>query len=355
MKRSKKSIALESCIWLATALYQALTIYIDFWHEFIPCFNTSLVFTGLWVLLSIAVRRLVSAVPFQSVKPWQFVFLHVVAGTVFSETWMFFSAVIFSFLWGIQTAVEIIPIAWFRFTTGLSVYILLVTIFALQNYHHQLRENEMQKASLEVLVLQMRMKAFRVQLNPHFIFNTLNTVNSLLMSAPRKAQKALLQLSDMLRYLLKNLDADVVTLNSELAFLRKYFELEKIRFGKRIEFRETVERSLGNVLIPSMILQPLVENAVVHGLQNGRRPGFVHLIACRENRQLKIQIIDNGIGNASIGKFSDAHYGVALDVLNRRLRDLYGESSRVLLEDGKPNGTVALLYVPELRTANVRD
>ena len=151
----------------------------------------------------------------------------------------------------------------------LAIYIVIVIIVRsirqLLNFHRELRQKDLLEERLKALATQAELKALKAQINPHFLFNSLNTVASLTNTDPHKAEEATLKLADVFRYTLSSSNREFVTLQDELDFLDSYLDVEKARFGDRLEVIKSVQPEILNTRIPSLILQPLVENCLKHG------------------------------------------------------------------------------------------
>jgi len=167
---------------------------------------------------------------------------------------------------------------------ALATIILFVIIFgmvigftyALQ-FSREARERERTANALKSLVVEAELRALRSQINPHFLFNVLNSINSLISQNPYLARKMVVRLSDLLRMVLDGRDQALVPLKQELGFARAYLEIEEIRFKERLVYREEIDPGLEDTLFPAMVLQPLLENAVRHGIAGCREKGVIHL------------------------------------------------------------------------------
>ena len=214
---------------------------------------------------------------------------------------------------------------------------------ALRSYR-ELKERERTEERLRALATEAELRALKAQINPHFLFNTLNTIASMIHADPAGAEATVERLSEMFRYVLVGSERGLVPLEEELSFVDGYLEIERARFGQRLSVsREIDDRVLG-VPIPSLSLQPLVENAVQHG----RGPqGRVELTirAVREGDEVVISIADQGPGMPS-GQGVRPRIGVGLHNVDERLRKTYGEEYRLVTRDNVPRGTVVVVRIP---------
>ena len=200
--------------------------------------------------------------------------------------------------------------------------LLFFTLFAGVNfaiaYYRVAVERARAMETLRAELAEAELRALRAQINPHFLFNTLNAIASLIRSDPVAAEETTTRLADVFRYALNASDTGVARLGDELAFLRDYLAIERTRFGDRLRFEEHVEPGLDEAIVPSLLLQPIVENAVRHGISGRPEGGRVVLEARREGDQLRVAVSDDGRGfdTATDGAGS----GFGLHSVRERLR-----------------------------------
>lgn len=153
-----------------------------------------------------------------------------------------------------------------RIISGIFYYSVFVLVYYVVAYYMDIQEKVKKEAHLETLIKEVELDALKNQINPHFLFNSLNSVSSLTITSPEKAQEMIIKLSDYLRYSLTNKEQQITTLSTELDNIRLYLEIEKIRFGERLDFLFNCDENTMKAKIPAMILQPLFENAIKHGV-----------------------------------------------------------------------------------------
>lgn len=191
-------------------------------------------------------------------------------------------------------------------------------------YHRDLQERRVQAAEMETLLQQAQLQALRSQLNPHFLFNTLHSIAELVHENPKLAEQMLLRLANLLRKALQSSAAPEVALADEIDFARSYLEIEQLRLGDRLRVTWDVAPEALPARVPSMLLQPLVENAIQHGIAPSTRPGTLLIRARRDAEALELHVHDNGPGLAAAGTIGN-HTGVGLANTGSRLQRLYGE------------------------------
>jgi len=238
------------------------------------------------------------------------------------------------------------------FVSGIlgSFYILLCwsgLYFGIK-YYLQLQEQTEQTLKATSAAHQAQLKMLRYQLNPHFLFNTLNAISTLILDgANETANKAVSRLSDFLRYTLDNDPMSRVTLGSELSAIDLYLEIEKVRFGDRLVIEKSIEAKAQDALVPSLILQPLIENAIKYAITPSEQGGTLRISARVQHKTLVLQISDSGpgLGNGN-GNNGQKSCGVGLKNTRERLQQLYGDSQAFTLAPNEPSGLRITINIP---------
>jgi sensor histidine kinase YesM len=210
---------------------------------------------------------------------------------------------------------------------------------------------EAQTALLQAELAEARLSALQSQLNPHFLFNTLHAVSSLVERDPRGVRRMIARLSDLLRFTLERTDQQEVALEQELAFLERYLEIMQIRFQGRLEVRTHVDAGVSDALVPTLVLQPLVENAVKHGVGKVDGSGVIEISARRSGDRLVLAVRDNGPG---LDGASTGDEGVGLRNTRARLEQLYGTAQSLTLRTADEGGLVAEITLPYHTGADLR-
>ena len=229
-----------------------------------------------------------------------------------------------------------------------SFYILLCwsgLYFGIK-YYQKLQDQTEQTLKAISAAHQAQLKMLRYQLNPHFLFNTLNAISTLILDgANETANQAVSRLSDFLRYTLDNDPMSRVTLGSELNALDLYLEIEKVRFGDRLIVEKTIDAKARDALVPSLILQPLIENAIKYAISPSEEGGTLRISARVQRNTLILQLSDTGpgLGNGDGKKKST---GVGLKNTRERLQQLYGEDQAFTLAPNEPSGLTITINMP---------
>jgi len=232
-----------------------------------------------------------------------------------------------------------------HFHTNLIVYAAVVLAWHALNYYHERREREIQAAALAAQLAQAQLQTLKMQLQPHFLFNTLNSISALNHEDPRAANRMIARLSELLRLTLENDGAQQVSLLQELDFLKRYLEIQQVRFGDRLNVRFDVTPETLEARVPNLLLQPLVENAIQHGIAPFAVRGEINIQASRENGLLCLRVTDNGPGLPG-AKPTGAPEGVGLANTRARLQQIYSNAHRFELRNGTEQGAVAEVRIP---------
>ncbi len=231
-----------------------------------------------------------------------------------------------------------------RVTYQLPVFWGLVGVAHALQFYGRSKDRERREAELESRLTQARLQALRMQLNPHFLFNTLNSIASLVHEQPR-AEAMIEALSDLLRVALRSPERQEVTLREEIYFLDRYLLIERTRFGARLRIEKAIESAALDAFVPILILQPLVENAVKHGIEAQLAPGLIRIAAARSGDTLLLQVNDNGRA-AGLEESETLQEGVGLANTRARLKELYGSGAALDLRPGEGGGMCAMIRLP---------
>ncbi len=224
---------------------------------------------------------------------------------------------------------------------GFIIYWMILGVFYSFEYYQQVQQQKIKAAQLESQLATAELTALKMQLNPHFLFNTLHAISSLIDSKGKDAQNMLVRLSDFLRQTLESEGQQNVSLKKELSFLKSYLEIEQIRFGKRLSVEYNITKSLLDKSLPTLILQPLVENAIKHGIAPHSGPGKIEVAAIEESRRMEISVCDNGKG---IGQDIVEHVG--LKNTRQRLEQVYGNQAQLKYYNREQGGFCVQLSIP---------
>jgi len=213
-------------------------------------------------------------------------------------------------------------------------------------YYRQYRRRELRASQLEAQLARAQSQVLKMQLHPHFLFNTLNAIASLNYHDVKGANRMISRLSELLRISLDNINENEVTVRDEIGLLRRYLDIEQVRFGDRLRVEIDVPPAVASAYVPKLILQPLVENAVRHGIGRITTEGRITVRAARDNGTLRIEISDNGPGLAGRAEKSGHESGMGLSITTERLEKMYGAEGRLETRSPAVGGFVARITVP---------
>jgi signal transduction histidine kinase len=273
---------------------------------------------------------------------------HLVASALFSVAWMALRASVEVWLNRSAEGVQFTFVTAFNralvttFFYNLLIYWVIISVGYAFDYYRKFNERELRAAELEKRLTEARLQALQMQLNPHFLFNTLHAISALMHQDVEAADKMLVRLSDLLRHALESTDTQEVTLREEIDFLTRYALIEQTRFGDRLKIEMNIAPETFDALVPNLVLQPLLENAVRHGIEPHARAGRIEVKAQRDGETLRIEVRDNGGGLAN-GKIVE---GVGLSNTRARLKQLYAERQSFELTNASNGGVAVHVTLP---------
>jgi two-component system LytT family sensor kinase len=317
------TLRLYAMIWMGIGISHAGILHVYYQLSLFSSCIDSIVYNFLYAAIALNFWHSVRYLNIEKQKPLTLVLAHTISAKIFLALWLISGNFITNLLITDDPAYTNFVLSSFlgRSISGLLYYFIIVLIYYLFIYYFSFLEKLTREADLRTLVKETELSLLRSQLNPHFIFNSLNSISSLTMTDPSKAQDMLVKLSSYLRYALEHNRNKLIALSAELENSLLYLEIEKVRFGNKLIFEKEVQQESMDVLIPNMILQPLLENAIKHGVYESLEPVVIHLIAKKENDLLSITI-SNNFDNK---KIQGARKGIGLRNVQERLQLIYGK------------------------------
>ena len=241
--------------------------------------------------------------------------------------------------------VRFLQIAAARAQFTIPVYWAIVCVTWVISYYQQLRERERRTLELEARLTQANLQTLKSQLQPHFLFNTLNAIASLVRRKPEAAENMIGSLSDFLRMNLDAAQQHEVPLRREIEFLDHYLDIQQTRFGERLRIEKEIEPAALDVAVPTLILQPLVENSLRHGLEQRESGGTILIRASRDRDSLRLQVRDDGEGFKG-GQLTAICEGIGLSNTKARLQELYGDAHRFQITSNADGGLTVSVELP---------
>lgn len=252
--------------------------------------------------------------------------------------------------WTKETSVPFLPHVVSRTFMDLQRYWYVLLITQAIAYYGKYQERQLFSSQLEAQLARAQLEVLKIQLEPHFLFNTLNSIAALARNDGPAAEHMTLQLADLLRMSLDGVGVHEVPLHQELTFLQKYIDIQQVRFHDRLRVETDIDLRTLDTLVPNLILQPLVENAIRHGISPRRAPGLIRISTWRDHDDVWMEIRDDGVGFAR-GRGQRPPEGVGLRNTRGRLQQLYNEDHAMVLEDAPGGGCTVKIRVP-YRTTN---
>jgi two-component system, LytTR family, sensor kinase len=224
-------------------------------------------------------------------------------------------------------------------------YIVVVGVYYVIRYFQGLQKEETEKSLLSLKNKEMQISLLKSQINPHFLFNTLNSINTLIGSSKEQARKVITQLSDIFRYALDSHGDQMVKLIHELDFIDNYIRIQQVRFGERLKFVKQIDFSCLGVHIPPMILQPLVENSVKYGIAPKDDGGTIVVTVKRFNNMIFFEVKDDGMGSKAKKILDGSSSGVGMRNTDQRLKSIFGPGSGLRIRSNEWGYSVSF-FIP---------
>ena len=308
-------------IWVLVIFFHSLLLNFSGQIEFIPAFTDSIITNLLFAAIGLGLWFPIFFAKSEDEKLLNTIINNIVGGIVAISFWLGLSYFMLISVFNANlkyTAFLRSSIPW-RAGIGLLYYEVLILVYYLIIYYRNNKENQLKEAELKALVKESELNSLKSQINPHFLFNSLNSISSLTMIEPGKAQEMIIKLSEFLRYATSNKEEKLTTVNEEIRNIDRYLDIEKIRFGKRLTVKQTVDESCRNLQLPGLILQPLLENAVKYGVYESTDESVIEIICNCNSSALSIIVRNQWDPEFQANKGE----GVGLKNIRSRLRILY--------------------------------
>ena len=336
-------------IWTFWVVFFALILYR---FSDIPNYFIALISSAqsnyLFAILSIGIWYICKKIPYGKLPFLFFTIIHFFLALSFSALWLFILYGSWVLIYGMEI-LEIVnfdtTIGW-QYWSGIIQYALITSIFYTIIYYRNFREKELNEAKLRLLSREAELKALKMQLDPHFLFNSLNSINTLVTQNPETARQMIIRLSDLLRMSLENRDALLVPLQRELDIAHAYLEIEQIRFGDKMNYQEKVEHDLLIKPVLAMLLQPLLENAIKHGIADSRRGGLIQLEIRQKQDDMEISITNDHQKSRTQNQIDYFSNGTGLNNIKQRLDKFYGKNYSIDIDASQSNHFKVTLKLP---------
>ena len=340
--------------WALVAFFFASQVYTVYYNDANPIsFRRAFLVQGLmcllWALATPLVLWLARRIRIERNNWRRSALLHIVLSLAISVPMITIDYLIYMIQIGSGgnlTMLRTFKFVFYNLDRSLLIYWLLVLISHAFNYYNSYRKGELKASQLRTQLVQAQLEALKMQLHPHFLFNTLHSISALLNQDVEAARRMISRLGDFLRLTLENAGTQEVTVQQELEFLNGYLEIERIRFQDRLTTSVTVDPEVLDQRVPNLILQPIVENAMRHAISNSNG-GRIEIIVTPRNGMLRIEVKDNGPGLRLVRSGPDrSKTGLGLANTKARLERLYGSAHSLDLANEPTGGLVVTMEVP---------
>ncbi|MDP2112901.1 MAG: histidine kinase, partial [Bacteroidota bacterium] len=280
----------------------------------------------------------------EEVSVGRLLLFHFIAASILCAIWVYISSVIYSPFISIENDIlkNDLP---FKIFLGYLMYIIYLVFFYAVNYYESLKEKIKKEAEYKTLLREAELQALKSQINPHFLFNSLNSISSLTVSNPEKAQEMVINLSTFMRYSLMHNEKEMVPFSRELENIKLYLSIEKVRFGKKLNAEFEIDSHCLEAEIPNMILQPLFENAIKYGVYETTEQVTINTSCVCEGNLLKIRIV-NDYDADTIKRKGE---GIGLRNIRQRMQIIYNQPDLIKITDHKTKFEVQLI-IPQKQT-----
>ncbi len=319
---------------------------------FVAAVLLTMPFWYLWALLAPVVFWLARRLPLERTRLVSRGISHLVFAMVLSSV---HTAVIFQIIWASRSQLTesvaelsyltlFMAYASYQLSSNLLAYCAIAGVAHALDYYRRYRERELATTRLSEQLAQAQIRALRMQLNPHFLFNAMNSIAMLVRHQQRdEAVRTVAGLSDLLRYVLEDTREVEVPLRQELDFVERYLAIEQVRFRDRLEVRIDADHDTLDAQVPNLILQPLVENAIRHGIAKRTAAKLVAITAHRTDDNLVLDVIDDGPGLSGVARMGNS---VGISNTRARLAQLYGSQQKLQLRNAPSQGVIATISLP---------
>jgi hypothetical protein len=296
----------------------------------------------VWILLSPLISWLAKRFSFTNNNFWTSLGVHAVTGLIFAGMKAEVDYLTTGITHPISNGSSVVAyqldvlIYWAIIGASLSFY-----------YHHfynEYQKSMLQSSQLEARLAQAHLQVLKMQLHPHFLFNTLNAISTLVYKDPSAADRMISRLGELLRFAIDSIRLEEIPLRNEIALLEIYLDIERTRFGDRLAVTLQLDRCAENAKVPSLILQPIVENAIQHGIGRRARGGRIDVRTRLSGKKIEIEVQDDGLG--FIPRNNSTRVGVGLANTRLRLQALYGEDYGLECSDAPERGALIKLTIP---------
>lgn len=332
-----KFVTYYGAFWLVLASANALILWNYYNLELHLALANTFIQYGFYAVLGLSIWYVVKYNSPETYRWWSLLLFHLIAATIINIVWSYLTTIAISIVAPDLNDYMVMSLP-SRMLIGYLLYVFFVLLFMSIIYYQNFKEKVKQESELKSLIKEAELHALKSQINPHFLFNSLNSISSLTMSDPAKAQEMVINLSALMRYSLKHDQNAKVTFGTELQNNKLYLAVEKVRFGSKLMPLFHVDEKCFNAMLPNMILQPIYENAIKHGVYEATEPVEIITTATCNSTHLEISV-ENSYDPDVVNKKGE---GIGLRNIRERLQIIYAGSAMVKISDSKRHFKVTL-------------
>ncbi|MGW8315608.1 MAG: sensor histidine kinase [Bacteroidales bacterium] len=342
---NRRSVVIYGIVWIIIAILQGFMLWYFLRFPAVQVITDALISSLSFSFLGLLAWYPTRYIPFQRHNPIYSVLTHITAGLLVLAIWVLITYLLLSSIFSLsEDYIRFLnrTLAWRSIVGGL-VYLVLVLIYYLVANSQKLRDRMQQEERLKNLVRDTELNLLKSQINPHFLFNSLNSIASLTMSNPAEARDMIIRLSDFLRYSLKHRENEFVPLKEELGRMKDYLAIEKIRFGDKLQYTFEIHEICEDFPVPTMIFQPLFENAIRHSVYESVAPVKVSFECVPEQGSMKAVITNDYDPDVPSRKGT----GVGLENVRQRIQLAYQGKGAVLWK-GEEGVFTVTIFIPRI-------
>ncbi len=341
--KNRTNLTIYLLIWLAVLTSYQLNLSLGIGLDFNYALADNLLINLFLPGLGISYWYSAKYISFENNSVIKIFLSHIFGGIFITAMWLAIGYFLVNSIVGFNEEytdlfLKILP---WRIVVGILYYFLFTSFYYLIIYYSNYQERVVKESELKNLVTQAELKSLKFQINPHFIFNSLNSMSALTVINPEKARSMILKLADFLRYTLASNEKQTTNLNEELKNIRLYLEIEKVRFEDKFEYVEDIEEESLKIKVPSMILQPLFENAIKHAVYEALEKVTLNLTAKLKENFMEIKVENNFDGTTS----SKSGTGIGLTNIKNRLELIYNRNDLMIINK-EENLFSVIIYIP---------
>lgn len=348
--KNKEHLLAYCLFWLLLTMIQAMLLHWGFELSWLHALTEAAVYCVDFGLLGLSIWFIVRFTGLASGSLWNALITHLATATALIFVWLVSAYAISGYLLQVPGDIRSTDVThlWWRISLGSIYYLLIALIYHLLIFYQNFKEKQVREIEMQSIIKETELNMLKAQINPHFIFNSLNSISSLTLTRPEDAHEMIVKLSSFLRYTIGHAETELVPMSQELETIQLYLEIEKLRFGKKLEvtFKGT-EDIPKTVKLPNLILQPLIENAIKYGVYESTSTSHILVEMALADDLLQISIVN------SIEPDSVAHKGkgIGLKNVHGRLQLIY-ESGDLLQTEKVENQYHVHLTLPQLDPQN---